>query len=141
MDIRSTTVLALLAMSLGSPAVAAESTGCDQIEWPEKVLEMYPGADEACQKVITRKGVRYVQFAATFVRADADGNVIVKVRLADGTSTEQEFQAPDYLNVQSESGRSDYDFRELKKGDVLDVFIPETSWAGKGQKAAAVAPD
>ena len=127
----ATPLMMILALSLAcSAASAAEPTGCDQIEWPQAVLDRYPDADKACQAVIVQNGVRYVKFTARFVRIDNDGNVFVKVRLPDGTTAPRAFKAPHYLDVQSQTNRSAYDFRELEKGEILDVFIPMTSRLG-----------
>ena len=123
-----------LALVVGSFAAgASEPTRCDQIQWPDSVLERYPDADKACRAVIVRDGVRYVKFTARFVRTDADGNVFVKVRLPDGSTGPRAFKAPQYLDVQSETSRSSYDFRELERGEILDVFIPVTSWSDAGR--------
>jgi hypothetical protein len=139
MTTRATPLLTALAMSLGCGMVsAADTMSCDQIVWPAAVLEEYPDADKACQQVILQNGKRYVQFSAKFVRADADGNVIVKVMMADGKLSQREFKAPQYLDVKSETGMTAYDFRELRAGDVLDVFIPTTLWPTETEKAAGV---
>lgn len=129
-----TALLTALLMGSGfSMAVGGERVGCDQIEWPDPVLKGFPDAEKACRKVIVRNGVRYAQFTAKFVRVDADGKVFVTVMMPDGSRPARGFTAPRDLHVLSHSGKTTFDFQELEKGDLLDVFIAETRWSVKGE--------
>ena len=134
MKTRALTLLTALALGAGlsTTASSAETFGCDQIVWPAAVLKGFPNAPEACRNVIVRNGVRYAQFTAKFIRADADGKVIVKIRLPGGhTTAAREFFAPQDFEVLSESGDAAYNFDELERGAILDVFIAESRWMAK----------
>lgn len=109
-----------------SPPVWAEDATCDDIDWKPQILERFAGIDEACQEVVVRDGKAFAHFEVKLVRARADGNVIVQMRLRDGSLVQSTFFAPRDFRVLSNSGQSKFRFNELSKGDILDVYIPQS---------------
>ncbi|MFQ5634285.1 MAG: hypothetical protein ACE5G3_03005, partial [Gammaproteobacteria bacterium] len=96
------------------------------INWRPQILAGFEDIDRACQEVVVRDDKRYVRFEVKLLRVMNDGNVKVSMPLADGTRVERVFHAPSDFHVLSHSGKTSFHLEQLSRGDILDVYIPES---------------
>jgi len=109
-----------------APPVFAGDDACTGIDWNPQILERFAGIDKACQEVVLRDGKKFVRFEVKLVRARADGNVTVQMKLRDGSRVRGTFFAPRDFQVLSHSGQTTFHMNELSPGDILDVYIPQS---------------
>lgn len=118
-------LLSLVLTSLGLlPAFGADTRECNEINWRPQILAGFEDIDKACMEVVTRDDKSYVRFEVKLVRLLSDGNVKVSMRLQDGTRVERVFHAPSDFQILSHTGRTTFNFEQLNRGDILDVYIP-----------------
>ena len=118
-------LVALAITGLGfSPAVHAGDVSCDDIDWNPQILERFQGIQEACREIVVRDGKTYARFEVTLIRAEKDGNVLVNMKMRDGSLVEGTFYAPADFRVNSATGRTTFQINQLSKGEILDVLIP-----------------
>jgi hypothetical protein len=126
---------AVAGLAFSQPALSEDDT-CAGIDWKPQILERFAGIDQACQEIVLRDGKKFARFEVKLIRARADGNVTVQMRLRDGSRVEGTFFAPRGFHVQSHSGQTTFHMNELSRGDILDVYIPqnriESAAPGKG---------
>lgn len=126
MNTQIKSVLVALAMTgLGfSPAVQAGDAACEDIDWNPQILERFQGIEQACREVVVRDGRTYARFEVSLISAGKDGNVLVSMRMRDGSRVEGSFYAPADFRVTSASGQTTFHVNQLSKGEILDVLIP-----------------
>ena len=118
-------LVALAITGLGfSPAVQAGDATCEDIDWNPQILERFKGIEQACREVVVRDGKTYARFEVSLISAEKDGNVLVYMRMRDGSRVEGSFYAPADFRVTSSSGRTTFQVNQLSKGEILDVLIP-----------------
>ena len=117
--------LTISGLALSQPAMAGDDT-CADIDWSPQILERFAGIDAACQEVVVRDGKKFVHFEVKLIRAKADGNVTVQMKLRDGSRLQGTFFAPRDFQVLSHSGQTKFRIAELAPGDILDVYIPRS---------------
>lgn len=117
--------LAISGLTLSLPVYAGDDT-CGGIDWKPQILGRFAGIDEACQEVVVRDGKKFVRFEVKLVHATADGNVTVRMRMRDGSLVRGTFFAPRDFQVLSNSGQTTFRVNELSRGDILDVYIPQS---------------
>ena len=127
--------VAISGLALSQPVLAEHET-CDGIDWNPQILERFAAIDKACQEVVVRDGKKFVHFEVKLIRTKANGDVTVQMKLRDGSRVEGTFFAPRDFHVLSHSGRTAFHMNELSRGDILDVYIPqsrvESATAGAG---------
>ena len=121
----SIVILFVFGLALSDTAFATEA-GCDSVDWKPQILAGFAGIDQACQEVVDRDGKRYAHFQVKVVKMLSAGKVRVRMRMNDGSWVERMFFAPKDFEVLSASGRTTFDIREMRAGDILDVYIPES---------------
>ena len=117
--------LAIAGLAWSQPALAGDDT-CAGIHWKPQILERFAAIDQACQEVVVRDGKKFARFEVKLVRAQAGGDVTVRMKLRDGSRVESTFFAPSDFNVLSHTGQTTFRINELVPGDVLDVYIPQS---------------
>lgn len=117
--------LAIYGLAFPQMALADHET-CAGIHWKPQILERFANIDEACQEIVLRDGKKFAHFEVKLVRAQASGDVTVKMKLLDGSYVEGTFFAPSDFHVLSHSGQTSFRVNELSPGDVLDVYIPQS---------------
>ena len=130
-------VLAMAGLGLTQMVNASDVT-CDDIDWNPQILERFKGIQDACREIVVRDGKSYARFEVTLISAEKDGNVLVNMRMRDGSMVEGAFYAPADFRVNSASGQTTFQVKELSRGDVLDVLIPASriTDASLGQEPA-----
>ena len=118
-------LVALTITGLGfSPMAQAADNGCEDIDWKSQILERFQGIEQACREVVVRDGKTYARFEVTLISTQKDGNVLVAMRMRDGSRVEGTFYAPADFRVNSASGKTTFELNQLSKGEILDVLIP-----------------
>lgn len=129
--------LACAGLTVSQQAWADDET-CSDIDWKPQILARFSGIDQACQEIVVRDGKKFARFEVKLVRARADGDVTVQMRMRDGSRVKGTFFAPRDFHVLSHTGQTTFHVHELSPGDVLDVYIPQSRIenAGRGDDAA-----
>jgi len=117
--------LAVAGLTLSQPVLAGDNT-CAGIDWKPQILERFAHIDQACQEVVVRDGKKFARFEVTLIRARANGKVTVQMKLRDGSRIKGTFFAPSDFQVWSNSGQTTFHMNELARGDILDIYIPQS---------------
>ena len=114
----------VLALSWAQSALAQNL--CPDITFTGPVAREFPAARNACLGVVTREGRPYAHFQA-------------RIREVRGNTVEAEFKMPDGtygrpISVTTDPDQrvriagSTYRFRDLSRGQELDVYLPPDRW-------------
>ena len=111
------------ALAIGmAPAAFAQAT-CDDMNWMDAVLDIYPDIDDACDEVIIgENGVMYGKIDATFHRMTRAGDVIVYVQENDGDSDPVRFEPPEGTTVNIDGVEREWN--SLYDGQDLRFYVP-----------------
>lgn len=139
MQMRSAFVSLALVLALPSGAVASESLPCTAIDFSQEFLTNYPNAPAACFEVRQAdNGKKYAHFKAEFV--GLSGNEVTgRFKSPTGEAlSEITFAVDPAAKVLSE-GR-EYKYSELKPGQMLDVWVPESRYGVTAAPGASEMP-
>ena len=105
-------------------AAAQESAipTCEDLQFPQQILDVLPEANAACLGVIEQNGRLYAEFQAEIVRVRG-GEVRAKFKRADGSFTETHGFRPERDARVKIAGRS-YRYSQLTRGQQLNVYLP-----------------
>ena len=123
MKIKFSVILATL-LVVPVVAVAADEIGCQSVNFGADVLEKFPNALKACRGVKEKDGVGYARYVAKVVD-NSKGNLTVVFEDKDGKGVSKVVFAPTAdqgLNM----GGKDVKYSSLKKGDVIDMWVPHS---------------
>jgi len=122
------------AKKLGDPEVQAAS--CKDIVWQKELLARYPRIADACQEVIISDGGKFARFSGELERVNGNGTVVIDFKDRQGTSLgHPTLQPTPNQRVQIEGKR--YSFSELKPGQQLSLYVPESRFAIATEPGAA----
>jgi hypothetical protein len=119
-----TSIVVLSALAAAVPASA--QTGCSDVEFSSRITERLPNAADSCLGIETRDGRQYAHFKAEIV--STSGNTVnTRFLQPDGT------YSPTYTMEMDPGARVEiagrqYRYRELARGQELDVYIPPDQW-------------
>ena len=119
---RSVILAALLAMP--AVAVAVDDKGCETVNFGADVLAEFPNAAKACRGVLEKNGIVYARYVAEVVDS-SKGNVTVVFEDKDGKGVAKVVIAPTDDSALSIGGKATK-YSSLKKGDVIDVWLPHS---------------
>lgn len=122
-----------LADALPDPDVNRRS--CEQVNWHTDLLGQYPWAVSACHEVVLVDGQKWARFEAEFQRLNRDGSITSDFRDRLGKSTGRISLMPAPGQRVTLDG-STYQFSELRRGQVLNFYVPEGSYAFSAQPGA-----
>jgi hypothetical protein len=97
---------------------------CSSVTWSQDALQKYPTIASACQDVLQRDGKSYVKFTGEVVRVIDGGQQLTIDFKSGGVFT---VSPPENMNVSINDKRTRV--RDLKRGDQLSFYIPETRLA------------
>jgi hypothetical protein len=111
--------------ALAKPAVNARS--CAELSWQKDIVALYPNIAAACQEVVVSNGVSFARFTGELVQTNRDGSVKVDFKDRDGRSMgKPTMLQPAATQRVLIEGRT-YRFSELRQGQQLSMYIPESS--------------
>jgi hypothetical protein len=114
----------LLALSWTESTLAQGN--CPGIQFTGAIAREFPNAANACLDVVTRDGQQFAHFQARVARVR--GNTVeAEFRLPDGTWSRAVAVTPDAGARVRIAGRT-YRFRDLTRGQELDVYLPPDRW-------------
>jgi hypothetical protein len=124
-------IVSLMAAGLLLAAFAAEQpahaqSGCADIDFTSSITDRFPNARNACLGIETREGRQFAHFQAEIVRVSGN-QVRARFLRPDGSYSETfafDMDAGDRVEV---GGRS-YRYRELSRGQQLDIYVPNDRW-------------
>lgn len=108
--------------ALDDPAVHAAS--CRAVNWNAQLLAEYPRVAEACHEVIVSGGERWARFETKLVQVNHDGSVKSDFRDRRGANMGAITIMPAPGQQAIIEGKPT-PFKELRPGQVLNVYVPE----------------
>ena len=114
----------LLALSWAQSTLAQSS--CNDITFTGPVAQEFPQARNACLDVVEREGREYAHFQAR-IRSVRGGTVEAEFRMPDVTYSRPITVTPD-PSARVRIGGRDYRWRDLSRGQELDVWLPPDRW-------------
>lgn len=119
--------VAVLLLVASWSQVASAQAGCGDIVFTGDIARQFPNAKNACLDVITKEGQPYAHFAARITRVR--GNTVeAEFKQPDGTYTRPISFTPD-PNARIRIAGQSYRYRDLTRGQELDVYLPPDRWA------------
>jgi hypothetical protein len=116
----------LLAALLAMPAiaVAVDDVGCQSVNFGADVLAEFPNAVRACRGVKEKDGIVYARYVAKVVDS-SKGNITVVFEDKDGKGVSKVvFATTDDAGLSMGGKATKYS--SLKKGDVIDMWVPHS---------------
>ena len=114
----------LIALLGSGPSFAQGS--CGNIQFTDAVTSRFPNAKDACLDVVERDGKQYAHFQAKIVRVQGN-SVEAQFKLPNGEYGQTvAFTPPSTARVKIEG--STYRYRDLNRGQELDVYVPPDRW-------------
>jgi hypothetical protein len=123
MKIKLSLVLATL-LAVPAIAVAVDDVGCQSVNFGADVLAEFPNAVRACRGVKEKDGTVYARYVAKVVDT-SKGNLTVVFEDKDGKGVSKVVFAPTGDAGLSMGGK-DTKYSNLKKGDVIDMWVPHS---------------
>jgi len=123
MNIKLSLVLATL-LAVPAMAVAADEIGCQSVNFGADVIKEFPNAVRACRGVKEKDGTVYARYVAKVVD-NSKGNLTVVFEDKDGKGVSKVVFAPTGDAGLSMGGK-DTKYCSLKKGDVIDMWVPHS---------------
>ena len=114
----------LLALSWTQSTLAQPS--CSELNFTGPVAREFPQARDACIDVVERDGREFAHFQAR-IRNVRGGTVEAEFKMPDGTYSRPISVTPDPSSRVRIGGR-DYRWRDLSRGQELDVWLPPDRW-------------
>jgi hypothetical protein len=110
--------------TLAKPQVDAAS--CADIQWQKEILARYPNIATGCQEVMVSNDTRFARFAGELEHVNGDGSVMIDFKDRNGHSLGKStrLQPAPTQRVLIQGQR--YRFSELKEGQQLSMYIPES---------------
>jgi hypothetical protein len=105
-------------------AVAVDDIGCQSVNFGADVLEKFPNAVAACRGVKEKDGVVYARYVAKVVDT-GKGTVTIVFENKEGKGVSKVVLAPS-ADSSLNMGGKDTKYSSLKKGDVIDMWVPHS---------------
>jgi len=119
--------VAVLLLAASWSQVALAQAGCSDLVFTGDIARQYPNANNACLDVVTKDGQPYAHFVARITRVS--GNTVeAEFKQRDGTYTRPISFTP-AANARVRIAGQSYRYRELTRGQELDVYLPPDRWA------------
>ena len=118
-----TRAIAIALLAVPGLAIGGDKS-CKDINFSQEVLDHYPNAISGCHGAREKDGVTYVNYKAEVVEV-TDDNVRVYFKDTDGDTVSEVVFAPDE-EATAEIDDREYKYRDLKKGMILSLWIPES---------------
>jgi hypothetical protein len=115
-------LIAGLASSQGAIAQGA----CGDVRFTGPVLSQFPEAQEACLGIETREGRQYAHFEAE-IQGVSGQQVRARFKLPNGQYSET-FSFTPSSNARVTIAGQQYRYRDLARGQELDVYLPPDRW-------------
>lgn len=126
MRIRSLIFTGVAVAALGAVEPATAQSGCADIDFNDTITDRFPNAGNACLGIEARDGREFAHFQAEIVSVSGN-RVRAKFRLPDGSYSET-YSFETGSNDRVELGGRSYRYRELSRGQELDIYIPHDRW-------------
>jgi len=123
MKIKLSLVLATL-LVVPTIAVALDDLGCQSVNFGADVIKEFPNAVRACRGVQKKDGVVFARYVAKVVD-NSKGNVTVVFEDQAGKAVSRVVFAP-MADQGLSMGGKDVKYSSLKKGDVIDMWVPHS---------------
>lgn len=126
MDISRVALAGVLLATLIAAQSASAQSPCADINFDSSITSRFPDASDACLGIQLRDGRQFAHFQAELVGVTGN-HVRARFRLPDGDySDTYGFDVSPEARVQID-GR-DYRYRDLNRGQQLDVYVPPDRW-------------
>ena len=111
-------------MSVSS--LAADTMGCSAVTFHQDFLKQYPNAPAACRDVVTKNDKKLVRFTGSVQEVKGETVTLRFLNVRDeaiASSKDLTFTPRSDLKVSVNGQKTAV--KDLKKGDVLNIYIPE----------------
>jgi hypothetical protein len=129
MTVNITRSLAASSILLAGAAFSTQASAqgnCPDIDFASQLTQQYPNISNACLGVVTRNGEPYAHFMAE-IDGVSGNRVRVKFRHPDGSYGPIQSVDTDPTQRVEINGRQ-YRYRDLSRGQQLDVYVPPDLW-------------
>lgn len=123
--------VALVSLVSVSSTVFAEDK-CTPATFGPEVTAQYPNAWRACRGLKSDKGSIYVRFVAKVESANDETVTVVFEDPENKPVSRVVFAPPKDQSIKIEG--HDIQYSKLKKGDVIDIYIPSSKWGLYGSE-------
>jgi len=123
-----------LAQSAMDRAFTATGTRCEDVTWSRETLAQYPRIADACQSVTQQNGKYYVKFSGE-VRKVGDRGRTLTIDFKEGDQIT--LTPPENLSVYFDGKATPV--RDLRRGDVLNFYVPQDQLAAQFPEGEAFA--
>jgi hypothetical protein len=113
---------------------------CADVAWQKELLVQYPMITKACQEVVISDGDKWARFTGEFLERHKDGSIRTTIDDRHGNSLGQFnlMPAPDQrVLIDGQRVR----FSELRPGQILNFYVPESRYALATEQGAPVAQE
>jgi LPXTG-motif cell wall-anchored protein len=114
-----------LLIALWSPTSLAQGN-CGNIVFGSAITDQFPNAKEACLGVVTRDGRQFAYFEAR-IRSVRGNTVEAEFKQPDGSWGNPVSFTPD-ANARARIAGQSYRYRDLTRGQELNVYLPPDRW-------------
>jgi LPXTG-motif cell wall-anchored protein len=127
-------ITATMAVALWSPSGMAQGN-CGNIVFGPAITSQFPNAKEACLGVVTRDGRQFAYFEAR-IRSVRGGTIEAEFKQPNGTWGNPVSFTPD-PNARARIDGQSYRYRDLNRGQELNVYLPPDRWEIAAQTDSA----
>jgi hypothetical protein len=110
------------------PRPKIQTATCTEVMWSHNLSARYPRIGEACHEVFFSEGRKWARFQADFVQLDRDGRITLDFKDRYERQLERITVLPAMSQSWAMEGRV-YTPRDLVRGQVLNVYLPEETFA------------
>lgn len=119
---RATCLAILIAPAIG----AAKEYGCDEVNWGEDVLKVFPNASKGCHSVMMKNDQPYAKYVAEVQSASSTQVVLHMLDTKDKAFSKVVIEPKEGAHVKLDG--KDTKVKDLKKGDRVSFYIPHDRW-------------
>jgi hypothetical protein len=119
------TAIAVLVVLWSQPGLAQGN--CGGIDFAADITQRFPNARNACLDVVEKDGEQFAHFQARIARVSGN-SVEAEFKLPNGTWGRPVSFTPASdarVRIQGQT----YRYRDLSRGQELDIYVPESRWA------------
>lgn len=120
------------------PGPEVDRASCEDVDWHRDLLRDYPWVVAACQEAVIVDGQKWARFEAEFQELHRDGAITSDFRNDRGRSLGSVRLMPGENQRVLLDGRP-YRFSELKRGQILNFYVPDDIYAFTTVPGAPVA--
>ena len=129
-------LIALAGLGL-SANVSAQDLTCNDITFSPEAYAAYEFVDKACLEMVDRDGASFAKLKAQVVAQTASGTHLRYTHADDSLGPSHQANTPDF---ETKIEGKDVMIKDLAVRQSVNVYVPDTYWAGPPEPEVAAAP-